>query len=73
MKPLQYLAVAILLVASSAAQAATCKSYRNCEQAVRAWCAGNHPGADRDNDGIPCENVCRSKAEVDRIRSQIGC
>ncbi|UHD47906.1 hypothetical protein LUX29_18240 [Aureimonas altamirensis] len=36
------------------------------------WCDG-YSGADRDNDGIPCENVCRSKAEVDEIREEIGC
>ena len=34
---------------------ASCKSYSSCRQAVTAWCAGHHPGADRDNDGIPCE------------------
>ncbi|MEN0001078.1 MAG: excalibur calcium-binding domain-containing protein, partial [Pseudomonadota bacterium] len=43
------------------AEAATCKQYSSCEQAVRNWCAGNHPRADGDNDGIPCENVCPSK------------
>ena len=37
---------------------ASCRAYSSCQQAVEAWCAGSHPGADRDNDGIPCENVC---------------
>lgn len=55
------------------AHAARCKDYRTCEQAVINWCAGRHPRADGDNDGIPCENVCRSLAQVNRIRQQIGC
>lgn len=36
------------------------------------WCNG-YARADRDNDGIPCENVCRSKAQVQAIQKQIGC
>ncbi len=63
----------VLLVSAGLAEAASCKSYKNCRQAVKNWCAGNHPGADRDKDGIPCENVCRSKAQVDKIRKEIGC
>ena len=51
----------------------TCKSYRNCAAAVRSWCAGRHPRADRDNDGIPCENVCRSRRQVVSIMKKIGC
>ena len=70
---LKALAVAVLAVAPQAAQAARCSDYSTCEQAVRNWCAGNHPGADRDDDGIPCESVCGSKAQVDEIRSRIGC
>ncbi len=50
----------------------SCKQASNCAEAVRQWCNG-YRRADGDNDGIPCENVCRSLAEVKRIRSQIGC
>lgn len=64
--------IALQLVATTA-EAARCKDYRNCRQAVKNWCAGNHPRADGDKDGIPCENVCRSKAQVDKIRAEIGC
>lgn len=51
----------------------TCKSYSNCEQAVRNWCAGAHPRADGDGDGIPCENVCRSRQQVREIEQEIEC
>jgi len=66
--------VCLFLVTASlegAAFAATCKDYSNCRQAVIAWCAGEHPRA--DGDGIPCENVCKSKAQVDKIMKEIGC
>jgi hypothetical protein len=52
--------------------AASCKTARSCEEAVRMWCDG-YKRADGDNDGIPCENVCRSKQQVDEIRKAIGC
>ncbi|MEX6506643.1 hypothetical protein [Jiella sp. M17.18] len=69
------LLLAVLSAASlsSEALAASCKSYSNCRQAVIEWCAGRHPRADGDNDGIPCENVCRSRAEVVAIMEEIGC
>lgn len=50
----------------------TCKQVSSCEEAVRLWCGG-YRRADGDKDGIPCENVCRSKQEVDAIRRKIGC
>lgn len=61
------------LAASTESLAASCKSYSNCREAVIAWCAGSHPRADGDNDGIPCENVCSSRAEVVAIMAEIGC
>ncbi|WP_157070005.1 excalibur calcium-binding domain-containing protein [Aureimonas frigidaquae] len=54
------------------AQRRSCKAVSTCREAVEMWCAG-YARADGDNDGIPCENVCRSKAEVDEIRAEIGC
>jgi len=52
--------------------ARTCKEVSSCEEAVRLWCGG-YRRADGDGDGIPCENVCRTKEQVDRIRTAIGC
>ena len=50
----------------------TCKSVSSCQEAVELWCSG-YSRADADHDGIPCETVCHSKAEVDRIKAEIGC
>ncbi|OCW57485.1 excalibur calcium-binding domain-containing protein [Hoeflea olei] len=50
----------------------SCKQMTNCRDAVILWCNGYHR-ADGDNDGIPCENVCRSLREVNEIRAEIGC
>ncbi len=50
----------------------TCKTVSSCREAVQMWCDG-YSGADRDKDGIPCENVCHSKKQVDKIRAEIGC
>lgn len=62
-----------LFLSTTSAQAATCKSYSTCQQAVKNWCEGSHPRADGDGDGIPCENVCKSLADVQKIRKKIGC
>lgn len=50
----------------------SCKSVSSCEDAVALWCGG-YSRADGDSDGIPCENVCSSVSEVDKIRGRIGC
>lgn len=50
----------------------TCKQVASCAEAVELWCSGYHR-ADADGDGIPCENICHSRAEVDGIREAIGC
>ena len=62
-----------LIPAAGEAQAARCTDYSSCRQAVIAWCAGNHPRADGDDDGIPCENVCGSRADVLAIMAEISC
>lgn len=69
---LPVLLLALVCSAESVA-AASCKEYPTCREAVVAWCAGSHPRADGDNDGIPCENLCRSRAEVQAVMAEIGC
>jgi hypothetical protein len=54
------------------AQRRSCKAASTCEEAVEMWCGG-YSRADGDDDGIPCENVCRSKSHVDAIKQRIGC
>lgn len=63
---------AATLVATPAAAASCKRDYSTCAQVVRTWCDGRHRGADRDKDGIPCDNLCRTKAQVDELRRQHG-
>ena len=51
----------------------SCKAARDCRNAVIMWCKEGYRGADRDKDGIPCENVCRSRAQVKQIMTEVGC
>ncbi len=67
------LAAGLVLLTALPAIAVTCKSFSDCRQAVIAWCSGQHPRADGDGDGIPCENVCHSLQQVNQIRAEIGC
>jgi hypothetical protein len=53
-------------------QRRSCKAVITCEEAVEMWCGG-YRRADGDGDGIPCENVCSSRSQVDGIRSKTGC
>ena len=61
------------LAGSDPALAARCKDYTNCGQAVENWCQGRHSRADGDSDGIPCENVCKTKEQADRHRNGRRC
>jgi hypothetical protein len=54
------------------AQRQSCKAASTCREAVIMWCNG-YSRADGDDDGIPCENVCRSRAQVDAIKNEIDC
>jgi hypothetical protein len=47
----------MLLTFPATAGAKTCKEFRTCEEAKQAFKAGDKK-LDRDNDGIPCENLC---------------
>jgi len=51
---------------------ASCKQTNSCEEAVALWCGG-YSRADADKDGIPCENVCHSLEQVEKIKAQQGC
>ena len=58
--------------ASAESAARTCKQVSTCEDAVILWCNG-YRRADGDGDGIPCENVCSTREQVNEIRRVIGC
>lgn len=68
----RFLFVFVTLLSVNSTAAKTCKSMESCEEAVVAWCSGDSR-KDGDGDGIPCENICSSKRQVDQIRSEIGC
>ena len=51
---------------------ASCKQASSCAEAVLMWCNG-YFRADADHDGVPCENVCHSRGEVEAIEAEIGC
>jgi endonuclease YncB( thermonuclease family) len=52
--------------------ATSCKAVKSCREAVILWCGG-YSRADADGDGIPCENVCKSLAQVQPFKKEIGC
>jgi endonuclease YncB( thermonuclease family) len=52
--------------------ATSCKAVKSCREAVILWCSG-YSRADADGDGIPCENVCKSLAQVQPFKKEIGC
>lgn len=52
--------------------ATSCKAVRSCREAVILWCSG-YSRADADGDGIPCENVCKSLAQVQPFKREVGC
>lgn len=54
------------------ARGGTCKTVNSCEEAVELWCGG-YSRADGDGDGIPCENVCGSRSQVNAIKQKVGC
>lgn len=54
------------------ARGGTCKTVSSCREAVELWCGG-YSRADGDHDGIPCENVCHSREQVQEIQAEIGC
>ena len=66
------IALTLAGVLLSTAVYASCKNARNCEEAVKMWCDG-FKRADGDKDGIPCENVCKSVEQLNKIRERIGC
>lgn len=63
-----WLIVVVLFFSLSDASAAKlCKEYRSCAEVISDFPNGNFGRKDRDKDGIPCENVCRSKQQVQQL------
>ena len=49
------------------ADAKSCKKYSSCAEVINDYPSGNFGRKDRDKDGIPCENVCRSLQQVNEL------
>ena len=55
-----------------------CTRVSTCEEAVHLWCVCGYTGADRDKDGVPCEDLCGQStatnlARVASIKGALGC
>ncbi|WP_349358270.1 calcium-binding protein [Stappia sp.] len=59
-------------MAVQARRGLTCRQMPDCRSAVILWCSG-YGRADGDGDGIPCENVCSTRRQVEAILRDIGC
>lgn len=61
-----------VMALSGLAEAKTCKQYRSCADVIADYPSGRFGARDRDRDGIPCENVCRSLEQVKRLLKSIS-
>jgi Excalibur calcium-binding domain len=49
-----------------------CKAMSSCEEAVYKDFVCGMSKLDRDSDGLPCENVCKSDAQVAAAKKRLG-
>lgn len=66
------LTLIISLSLTAEAYAKSCKKYRSCAEVIADFPNGNFGRKDRDGDGIPCENVCKSRKQVEDLLKKIG-
>lgn len=59
--------VFIILFIPAIAGAKSCKKYKSCSEVINDYPNGNFGRKDRDKDGIPCENVCKSLEQVEKL------
>ncbi len=66
------LVLAILLSLPGAGAAKSCKVYKSCAEVIADYPTGNFGKKDGDQDGIPCENVCSSKVQVQKLLKKLS-
>ncbi|ACV27211.1 hypothetical protein [Kangiella koreensis] len=66
------LLVIFLLFTSEISAAKYCKYYRSCAEVIADHPDGKFGKRDGDNDDIPCENVCRSRQQVEDLLNQMA-
>ncbi len=62
--------LAVLLSLPGTGAAKSCKAYRSCADVIADYPDGNFGRKDCDKDGIPCENVCSSKKQVQKLQKK---
>lgn len=71
-KLLLLLLLTALLFTPEISAAKYCKYYRSCAEVIADYPDGKFGKRDGDDDGIPCENVCRSRQQVEDLLNQIA-
>lgn len=61
-----------LLFTPEISEAKYCKYYRSCAEVIADYPDGKFGKRDGDDDGIPCENVCRSRKQVEDLLNQMA-
>ncbi len=62
----------LLISAPGISTAKSCKAYRSCAEVIADYPDGKFGRKDGDQDGIPCENVCRSKKQVRELLKKVS-
>lgn len=71
-KLLLLLLLTALLFTPEISAAKYCKYYRSCAEVIADYPDGKFGKRDGDNDGIPCENVCRSRKQVEQLLKELS-
>ncbi len=67
-----YLILAALLALPGTGVAKSCKAYRSCADVIADYPDGKFGRKDADKDGIPCENVCSRKKQVQKLQRKVS-
>lgn len=66
------LLLAVSVFTPELSEAKYCKYYRSCAEVIADYPDGKFGKRDGDNDGIPCENVCRSRQQVQDLLNDLA-
>ncbi|MDX1471933.1 MAG: excalibur calcium-binding domain-containing protein, partial [Flavobacteriaceae bacterium] len=66
------LLIIVSLFTPEISEAKYCKYYRSCAEVIADYPDGKFGKRDGDDDGIPCENVCRSRQQVEDLLNQMA-
>ncbi len=66
------LTLGLLLALPGIGIAKPCKAYQSCADVIADYPDGKFGRKDGDDDGIPCENVCSSKKQVQKLLKEVS-